>query len=83
MVKIMDSFSAGNMKMGIRRVAAVMILAGLAFAGPQGCAQFKMMTSGDEPVEMVLKDPPSYGVISNVTPAAMLGTGKFGAAIWS
>lgn len=58
--------------MRFHRAAIVMVLAFLAFAGAQGCAGIKNMTSGDEPAETVLQDSPSYGVITNVTPAAML-----------
>lgn len=58
--------------MRFHRTAIVMVLAVLVFAGPQGCASIKEMTVGNGPAETVLQDPPSYGVISNVTPAAML-----------
>lgn len=60
------------MIMRSRRIAAGVVLVLLAFVGPQGCATIKKMTAGDEPAEIVLQDPPSYGIITNVTPAAML-----------
>lgn len=73
-----DTFSGGSMKntcaSRAARRGAALLLAVFFLAGAQGCSFISKIIGDDPPPpsEIVLDAVPSYGVISNITPAVML-----------